>query len=178
MVDKSTNLLNRVYRPAPENEAQWGIIELEKPLSTEVVVSVVVFFHGGSFTHSSANSAIYDTFCRRLVSICKAVVVSVNYGRSPEDRYPCAYDDGWSALKWVTTRPWLQSGKDSKVHVYLAGDSSGGNVAHHVAVRAAESGVEVIGNILLHPMFGRQRRTESEMRLDGKYFVTIQDRDI
>ncbi|GAB4829744.1 Gibberellin receptor gid1b [Ancistrocladus abbreviatus] len=177
MVDKSTNLLNRVYRPAPANEAQWGIIELEKPLSTEVVVPVVVFFHGGSFTHSSANSAIYDTFCRRLVSICKAVVVSVNYRRSPEHRYPCAYDDGWSALKWVTTRPWLQSGKDSKVHVYLAGDSSGGNIAHHVAVRAAESGVEVIGNILLHPMFGGQRRTESEMRLDGKYFVTIQDRD-
>ncbi|GAB4829750.1 Gibberellin receptor gid1b [Ancistrocladus abbreviatus] len=98
--------------------------------------------------------------------------------RSPEHRYPCAYDDGWSALKWVTTRPWLQSGKDSKVHVYLAGDSSGGNVAHHMAVRVAESGVEVIGNILLHPMFGRQRRTESEMRLDGKYFVTIQDRDM
>ncbi|GAB4829749.1 Gibberellin receptor [Ancistrocladus abbreviatus] len=30
-VDKSKNLLNRVYRPAPENEAQWGIIELENP---------------------------------------------------------------------------------------------------------------------------------------------------
>ncbi|GAB4841200.1 Gibberellin receptor gid1b [Ancistrocladus abbreviatus] len=177
IVDKSTNLLNRVYRPAPEDEAQWGIIELEKPLSTEVVVPVIVFFHGGSFTHSSANSAIYDTFCRRLVNICKAVVVSVNYRRSPEHRYPCAYDDGWSALKWVSTRPWLQSGKDSKVHVYLAGDSSGGNIAHHVAVRAAESGVEVIGSILLHPMFGGQKRTESEKSLDGKYFVTILDRD-
>ncbi|GAB4847145.1 Gibberellin receptor gid1b [Ancistrocladus abbreviatus] len=106
-----------------------------------------------------------------------AVVVSVNYRRSPEHRYPCAYDDGWSALKWVTTRPWLQSGKDSKVHVYLAGGGSGGSIAHHVAVRAVESGVEVIGNILLHPMFGGQRRTESEMRLDGKYLVTIQDRD-
>ncbi|XP_057965201.1 gibberellin receptor GID1B-like [Malania oleifera] len=177
VINKSTGLLNRVYQPAPENEAQWGVVELEKPLSSTKVVPVILFFHGGSFTHSSANSAIYDTFCRRLVRICRAVVVSVNYRRSPEYRYPSAYDDGWTALEWVKSRPWLQSGKDTKVHVYLAGDSSGGNIAHHVAVRAAESGVEVLGNILLHPMFGGQERTESEKRLDGKYFVTIQDRD-
>ncbi|XP_049407619.1 gibberellin receptor GID1B-like [Solanum stenotomum] len=177
VVDRSTSLLNRVYKPAPKNESDWGKIDLDKPLSTTEIVPVIIFFHGGSFTHSSANSAIYDTFCRRLVSICKAVVVSVNYRRSPENRYPCAYDDGWAALKWVKSRQWLQSGKDLKVHVYMAGDSSGGNIAHHVAVQAAESGVEVFGNILLHPMFGGQKRTESESRLDGKYFVTVQDRD-
>lgn len=176
-VDRATGLLNRVYKRAPEKEAQWGLVDLEKPLSTTKIVPVIVYFHGGSFTHSSANSAIYDTFCRRLVNNCQAVVVSVNYRRSPEHRYPCAYDDGWAALKWVTTRSWLKSGKDSKVHVYLAGDSSGGNIAHHVAVRAAESDVEVLGNILLHPMFGGECRTESEKRLDGKYFVTVQDRD-
>lgn len=181
VLDRPTNIIYRVYKPAPDNEAQFGLIELEKPLSITEVVPVVVFFHGGSFTHSSANSAIYDTLCRRLVKICKAVVVSVDYRRSPEYRYPCAYDDGWSALKWVHSRKWLQSGKDGndlKTHVYLAGDSSGGNIAHHVAVRAAESSdVEVLGNILLHPMFGGETRTESEMELDGKYFVTVRDRD-
>lgn len=175
-VDRSTGLLNRVYLPSSDTTS-WGFEELEKPLSTDSIVPVIVFFHGGSFTHSSANSAIYDTFCRRLVSVCKAAVVSVNYRRSPEHRYPCAYDDGWAALKWVKSRTWLQSGKDSKVHVYLAGDSSGGNIAHHVAVKAAESEVDVLGIILLHPMFGGQERTESEVKLDGKYFVTVQDRD-
>ncbi|KAK1398964.1 Gibberellin receptor GID1 [Heracleum sosnowskyi] len=177
VIDRVTNLLNRVYRSAPENETQRGIIDLEKPLSTTEIVPVIIFFHGGSFAHSSSNSAIYDTFCRRLVGICNAVVVSVNYRRSPEYRYPCAYDDGWTALKWVHSRPWLKSGKDSKVHVYLAGDSSGGNIAHHVAVKAAESGVEVLGNILLHPFFGGQERKDSETRLDGRYFMTLRDRD-
>ncbi|KAL2900495.1 Gibberellin receptor GID1B [Bienertia sinuspersici] len=184
IVDKSTNLLNRVYMPcssssSSDNEGEWDVTELEKPLSREEIVPVIVYFHGGSFTHSSANSAIYDTLCRRLVSLCKAVVVSVNYRRSPEHRYPAAYEDGWSAVKWVSSRPWLQSGDDSnrKVHVYLAGDSSGGNIAHHVAVRAAEERVDVIGNILLHPMFGGEKRTQSEQSLDGKYFVTVQDRD-
>ncbi|KAL5566177.1 hypothetical protein UlMin_029341 [Ulmus minor] len=176
IIDRDTSLLSRIYRPASVEEPQPNIVDLEKPVTSEVV-PVIIFFHGGSFAHSSANSAIYDTLCRRLVGICKAVVISVNYRRAPENRYPCAYDDGWTALKWVNSRPWLQSKKDSKVHIYLAGDSSGGNIVHNVALKAGESGIEVLGNILLNPMFGGQERTKSEMRLDGKYFVTVLDRD-
>lgn len=176
ILDRGTNLYSRIYRPANVEEPPPSILELEKPLNADIV-PVIVFFHGGSFAHSSANSAIYDTLCRRLVGICKAVVVSVNYRRAPENRYPCAYDDGWAALNWVNSKSWLQSKKDSKVHIYLAGDSSGGNIVHHVGLRAVESGIEILGNILLNPMFGGEKRTESENRLDGKYFVTIRDRD-
>ncbi|CAL5379042.1 unnamed protein product [Camellia sinensis] len=146
-------------------------------LSAAVTVPVIIFFHGGSFVHPSSDSAIYGTLCRRLVGICKAVVVSVNNRRAPENRYSCAYDDGWAAVKWVNSKPWPQSRKDSKVHIYLAGDSSGGNIVHNVAVRSIESGIEVMGNILLNPLFSGQKRTESEKQLDGKYFVKIQERD-
>lgn len=179
VLDRSTGLLNRIYRCAPTRaqSAPFGVLDLESPLSTTDIVPVIIFFHGGSFTHSSANSAIYDTFCRRLTGLIKGVVVSVNYRRSPEHRFPCAYEDGWEALKWVDSRKWLKSGKDSKVRIFLAGDSSGGNIAHHVAVRAAGSGIDVLGNILLHPLFGGEERTESENKLDGKYFVRVQDRD-
>jgi len=182
IVDRATNLLCRIYRPS-NGEEQLNVSDLEKPVrsepddsDTDVVVPVIVFFHGGSFAHSSANSAIYDTLCRRLVGLCNAVVVSVNYRRAPENRYPSAYDDGWTALNWVKTRPWLES-KGSKVHIFLAGDSSGGNIAHHVALRASESDIEIRGNMLLNPMFGGETRTESEKRLDAKYFVSVQDRD-
>ncbi|XP_047975716.1 gibberellin receptor GID1B-like [Salvia hispanica] len=179
VLDRATSLLNRVYLAAADGDAPWRVPDLDRPLSATAAVPVIVFFHGGSFVHSSANSAIYDTLCRRLVRACGAAVVSVDYRRSPEHRCPCAYDDGWAALKWAHSRPWLRSGAGAaaRAHVYLAGDSSGGNIAHHVAVRAAEEGVEVLGNILLHPLFGGQERTESETRLDGKYFVRIQDRD-
>ncbi|KAK1550079.1 hypothetical protein Q3G72_034096 [Acer saccharum] len=177
LIDRDTNLLNRIYRPAiGEEDPQTKLYDLQKPVSSEVVVPVIIFFHGGSFAHSSANSAIYDILCRRLVGTCKAVVVSVNYRRAPENRYPCAYDDGWTALQWVNSRSWLKS-KDSKVHIYLAGDSSGGNIVHNVALKAVESGITILGNILLNPMFGGLERTESEKKLDGKYFVTVQDRD-
>ncbi|KAM7476971.1 hypothetical protein LguiB_024214 [Lonicera macranthoides] len=176
LIDRPTNLLGRIYRPSDPQGAPPSFADLEKPLTADIV-PVIIFFHGGSFAHSSANSAIYDTLCRRLVGICKAVVVSVNYRRAPEDPFPCAYEDGWAALKWVSSRTWLQSQKDSKVHIYLAGDSSGGNIVHNVSLRAIPSGIDILGNILLNPMFGGQERTESETRLDGKYFVTIRDRD-
>ncbi|CAN1167860.1 Gibberellin receptor GID1C [Linum perenne] len=176
IVDRGTNLLCRIYRPS-NGEEHPNVGEFEKPVKSESdVVPVIVFFHGGSFAHSSANSAIYDILCRRLVGLCKAVVVSVNYRRAPEHRYPCAYDDGWSVINWVKSRTWLES-KDSKVHIFLAGDSSGGNIAHHVALRAAETDIEVLGNILLNPMFGGERRTVSENELDGRYFVSVRDRD-
>nr|DAD38928.1 TPA_asm: hypothetical protein HUJ06_013250 [Nelumbo nucifera] len=67
IVDRATSL-SRIYRPAPANEAQTqpGIMELEQPLSTEVV-PIIIFFHGGSFAHSSAHSAIHNTLCRQLM---------------------------------------------------------------------------------------------------------------
>ncbi|KAL4182354.1 hypothetical protein AMTRI_Chr12g275550 [Amborella trichopoda] len=180
IVDRTSSLLSRIYRPEPETEPGNNLLGSSvsiEPAPSTSTLPIIIFFHGGSFAHSSSNSAIYDTLCRRLVGLCNAVVISVNYRRSPENRYPCAYDDGWAALKWVSSRPWLKCEAESKLRIFLMGDSSGGNIAHHVTQMAVESGMEIAGNILLTPMFGGQKRTESERRLDGKYFVTIQDRD-
>ncbi|KAL0855722.1 hypothetical protein Bca101_060875 [Brassica carinata] len=79
--------------------------------------------------------------------------------------YLCAYDDGWVALNWVSSRAWLKSKKDSTVRIFLVGDSSGGNMAHNVELKAGEAGgINVLGNA----MFGGEERAESENRLDGK----------
>ncbi|XP_010546660.1 PREDICTED: gibberellin receptor GID1A-like [Tarenaya hassleriana] len=177
VVDRETCVITRVYRPFKGGErVPLSIVDLMKPVEDQVM-PVIVFFHGGSFAHSSVNSTIYDVFCRRIVNVCRCIVISVDYRRTPENPYPCAYEDGFAALKWVNTRSWLKSKKDSKVHTFLAGDSSGGNMVHNVALMAADAGIEVMGNILLNPMFGGKERTKSEKLLDGKYFVAIKDRD-
>ncbi|KOM51481.1 hypothetical protein LR48_Vigan09g014000 [Vigna angularis] len=46
IVDRETNLLTRIYRPAEGEERPVSTLELEKPVSSEVV-SVIIFFHGG-----------------------------------------------------------------------------------------------------------------------------------
>uniref|UniRef100_J3N733 Alpha/beta hydrolase fold-3 domain-containing protein n=1 Tax=Oryza brachyantha TaxID=4533 RepID=J3N733_ORYBR len=65
---------------------------------------------------------------------------------------------------------------------YLAGDSAGGNIAHHVARRyAAEApafrNVRVAGLIAIQPFFGGEERTDSELRLDGAPIVTVSRTD-
>lgn len=176
VMDRVSGLWSRIYSPVAATSDDEGTDES----ATEAALPVILFFHGGSFAHSTANSAIYDTLCRRISSLCTAHVVSVNYRRAPEHIFPAPYDDGWTALQWVmspSARNWLRAEVDTGRHLFLAGDSSGGNIAHHVARRAGEKGISLAGNILLNPMFGGERRTASEHKLDGKYFVTIQDRD-
>ncbi|KAF2297080.1 hypothetical protein GH714_016542 [Hevea brasiliensis] len=59
----------------------------------------------------------------------------------------------------------------------LAGDSAGGKLAHHVALKASEhefSRIELIGNILNQPFFGGEERTESELRLTRAPFISME----
>ncbi|CAJ2666988.1 unnamed protein product [Trifolium pratense] len=51
---------------------------------------------------------------------------------------------------------------------FLMGDSAGGNVIHHVAVRVTSEKLQVlkiIGLVSIQPFFGGEDRTESEIRL-------------
>uniref|UniRef100_J3MNI1 Alpha/beta hydrolase fold-3 domain-containing protein n=1 Tax=Oryza brachyantha TaxID=4533 RepID=J3MNI1_ORYBR len=146
---------------------------------------VIVYFHGGGVTLFSAASRTYDALCRTLCGGLGAVVVSVNYRLAPEHRAPAAYDDGEAVLRYLATTGL--PGHVSPVDVsacFVAGDSAGGNIAHHVAHRwtdatAASNSpdhparvilvhpIRLAGVILLQPFFGGEERTEAELRLEG-----------
>ncbi|KAL6841880.1 hypothetical protein ACP4OV_028392 [Aristida adscensionis] len=133
---------------------------------------VVVYFHGGGFALLSAASAPLDALCRRLCRGLGAVVVSVNYRLAPEHRFPAAYDDGVDALRFLAATG-LPGGLAADLsRCFLAGDSAGGNIAHHVAQRwtaapPSPSPVRLAGIVLLQPYFGGEERTAAELRLEG-----------
>ncbi|XP_042518570.1 gibberellin receptor GID1A-like [Macadamia integrifolia] len=87
IINKAVGLVIRVYHPALVDEAHLGIVELERSLNATEVVPMIIFYHGGSFAHSSCNSAIYDTLCLWLIGICGPVVVSVKYHHALENGY-------------------------------------------------------------------------------------------
>ncbi|XP_021300540.1 probable carboxylesterase 18, partial [Herrania umbratica] len=102
---------------------------------------VIVYFHGGGFTLMAANSMMYDDLCKRLAREVPAIVVSVNYRLSPEHRYPSQYEDGFDVLKFIDNpkfEGFLASSANIKKQFFVAGDSAGGNLAHHVALKACE----------------------------------------
>ena len=90
VVDPTLRVRARLFHPArPAGDAKGA------PLP------VIVFFHGGGFAFLSAASLAYDAACRRIARYASAAVLSVDYRRAPEHRFPAPYDDGLAALRFL-----------------------------------------------------------------------------
>lgn len=70
-------------------------------LSPPVRLPVVLWVHGGGWVVGSVAS--YDQCCRRIAAWGNVCVVSVEYRRSPEHRYPCGLDDVAAAYAYTVT---------------------------------------------------------------------------
>lgn len=165
------SLFDRVVPPAPAPDVA-GVSSSDHAVSDNLRVRlfvptaadgsnqlpVVVYFHGGGFVFHSAASVQYDALCRRLASAVPAVVASVDYRLAPEHRFPGPYDDGEAALRWALAGAGgaLPS---PPAAVFVAGDSAGGNIAHHVAARLPGG---VAGLVAVQPFFGGEAPTASE----------------
>ncbi|KAL2334438.1 hypothetical protein Fmac_015651 [Flemingia macrophylla] len=149
---------------------------LYTPSSTTASLPLVVFFHGGAFSFFAADSNTYDSLCRLLCRSLNAVVVSVNYRLTPEHRYPAQYDDGVDALKFIDQNGGVLPCSADVSKCFLAGDSAGANLAHHVAVRVSKEGlrtISVIGMVLIQPYFGGEKRTQSEIEINRVPFISL-----
>lgn len=169
--DPSNNLWFRLFIPHQNDEAASSALR------------VIVFFHGGGFAFLSAASLPYDAVCRRFARKLNAVVCSVEYRLTPEHKFPCQYDDGFAVLKFLDDPQkrrdlpeWPENADLSTV--FLAGDSAGGNIAHHLAVKFAKSSstfsrLNVAGLINIQPFFGGKERVDSEVQLEGAPIVSL-----
>jgi acetyl esterase len=108
----------------------------------------VVFFHGGGWVAGDLET--HDRQARLLVIETGAVVISVDYRRPPETRFPGAFEDAFASVRDVVKRI-DQFGGDSK-RVGLAGDSAGGNLAATVAIACRDEGIALAGQLLVYPV--------------------------
>lgn len=139
---------------------------------------IVIFLHGGGFCFGSRTWPHIHNCCTRLAAGLQAVVLSPDYRLAPEHRLPSAVDDAVEAVRWLQRQglrlkedenggdAWLSADVDFD-RVFVVGDSSGGNIAHHLAVRLGSGSsemdpVRVRGYVLFAPFFGGEVRTKSE----------------
>jgi acetyl esterase len=108
----------------------------------------VVFFHGGGWVAGDLET--HDRQARLLVIETGAVVISVDYRRPPETRFPGAFEDAFSATKDVIARIAEFGGDASRVGV--AGDSAGGNLAATVAIACRDAGIKLAAQLLVYPV--------------------------
>jgi acetyl esterase len=91
---------------------------------------VVVHLHGGGFVLNDVE--VHDASARRLANRSGLAVLSVEYRRPPEHRFPAAPDDVDTVLGWLD-RHALEH--DLRGPAYAHGDSAGANLALVAALR-------------------------------------------
>lgn len=108
----------------------------------------VVFFHGGGWVAGDLET--HDRQARLLAIETGAVVISVDYRRPPETRFPGAFEDALAAVQDVVERIGEFGGDAARVGV--AGDSAGGNLAAVVAIACRDAGIELAAQLLVYPV--------------------------
>lgn len=167
----------------PINDLQ---LRLYKPAdSTGSKLPIFYYIHGGGFCIGSRTWPNCQNYCFRLASELRVVVIAPDYRLAPENRLPCAIEDGFMAVKWLQQQaesnepdPWLSHVADFS-SVFISGDSSGGNTAHNLAVRLGLGSpelapVRVRGYVLLAPFFGGTVRTKSEAEGPKDAFLNLE----
>ncbi|KEH29724.1 putative carboxylesterase [Medicago truncatula] len=162
-------------------------LRLYKPANSSPSKKLPIFYyiHGGGFCIGSRTWPNCQNYCFKLASELEAVVVAPDYRLAPENRLPCAIEDGFMAVKWLQEEalksemdPWLSHVADFN-RVFISGDSAGGNIAHNLAVRLGFGSVElapvrVRGYVLLAPFIGGTVRTKSEAEGPVDAFLNLE----
>ncbi len=121
----------RVYRP--EGSGPFGVL---------------VFYHGGGWMIGDLDT--HDRECRLLCNGAGCLVVSVDYRLAPEDPFPAAVEDAFTALQWMG-RNAADLGGDPR-RIAVGGDSAGGNLSAVMALLARdEGGPALCFQLLVYP---------------------------
>lgn len=119
---------------------------------------VIVYYHGGGWV--IATNDTYDSSTRALSNAADAIVVSVEYRKAPEHRFPAAHEDAYTAYVWALEHAREIQGDPYQVAV--AGESAGGNLAAAVPMMARERGKPLpVHQLLVYPVTGYDFNTPS-----------------
>ena len=99
---------------------------------------VHLFLHGGGWMVGSIDHSQIDITCRERCVGARCVVVSVDYRKAPEHRFPIPLDDCYAALVWVADHAHELGIRTDRITV--GGQSAGGNLAAALALKARDEG--------------------------------------
>ena len=114
---------------------------------------VVVHLHGGGFVLNDVE--VHDNATRRLADRAGIAVLSVDYRRPPEHRFPAAPDDVDTVLAWLDVHA---DDEGLAGPAYAHGDSAGANLALVAALRHPGRLAAVV---LIYPFLDPRRAGES-----------------
>ncbi|CAH2036256.1 unnamed protein product [Thlaspi arvense] len=146
---------------SPEHNLSVRLFLPHKLAAGNKKLPLLIYIHGGGWIVESPFSPMYHDFLTEVVKSANCLAVSIQYRRAPEDPIPAAYEDSWTAIQWIFSHAdgsgpvdWINEYADFD-RVFLAGDSAGANISHHMAMRAGKEklNARIKGTAIVHPAF-------------------------
>jgi acetyl esterase len=135
---------------------------------------LLVYFHGGGFVVCDLET--HDNPCRFLARQAGARILSVDYRRAPEARFPAAIEDALAAFRFASEHA-RELGADP-ARVAVGGDSAGGNLAAGVArLAAADGGPAPAFQLLFYPWLDLSRKRDSYRLFGDGFYLTEPELD-
>ena len=134
--------------PAPPGAIPARIYTPKQLRKRDGLAPCLVFFHGGGWVIGDLDT--HDVVCRKLADEGQLIVISIDYRRAPEHKFPAAVDDAIAATAWIAANA-KELGIDA-ARLLVGGDSAGGNLATVVAIAARDgNGPAISGQVLIYP---------------------------
>ena len=118
----------------------------------------ILYFHGGGW--ANGNVDFYTDSCVRTALKLERRVISVDYRRSPENKFPQAPEDCYEVARQLFAGTLIPDVDPD--HIVLMGDSAGGNLACVVSLMARDRGdFSPRTQVLLYPLTYNDHSPES-----------------
>jgi acetyl esterase len=128
------------------------------PAASRSARPAIIYIHGGGWVLGGPDT--HDRLVRELAVGTGAVLVLVDYDRSPEARFPVAIEQSYAVLTHLAQHA-AEFGIDP-VRIAIAGDSVGGNMAAVVAMMAkVRKGPGLVAQALFYPVTDASMSTAS-----------------
>ena len=119
---------------------------------------VLIWIHGGGWIHGDLDC--YEGVARALANRADCAVLAIDYRLAPEHPFP-----GW-IRRCMDGGEWANA---NFAKVAVAGDSSGGNLAAAVALRARDRGIELALQLLVYPVLDNTAATAYKRLFRERY---------
>ncbi|NHJ46308.1 MAG: alpha/beta hydrolase [Asgard group archaeon] len=130
---------------------------------------IFIHFHGGGWVHGDLE--FYSPTCLRYAYHFEATVISVDYRKSPEHKFPIPFIDCVEIAKWVIENKCLFGKKE--IPIYLIGESAGGNLVAAVSLYLRDHQInDIKGQILMYPVTDSNINYPSVEKFKNGYLLT------